>query len=116
MPARRPRTRADQVRRERDRHADLEARAAVLKAYLTGDRTSPADVVSPGRAVTRSFDDEDEEQEFEITSGEPFDEGTTQLSPFTALGKALAGRSTGITVTCGENGRRLAVHIRDIRA
>ncbi|MET8629055.1 DUF4011 domain-containing protein [Kitasatospora sp. NPDC004669] len=110
-----PRTRADQVRRERDHHADLEARAALLKAYLTGDRTAPADVVSPGRVVTLCFDDEDGEQEFEITSGKPFDEGTTQLSPFTALGKALAGHSAGTTVTCDENGRRLAVHIRNIR-
>ncbi|MET8539247.1 DUF4011 domain-containing protein [Kitasatospora sp. NPDC004799] len=110
-----PRTRADHLRRERDQQADLEARAAVLKAYLAGDRTAPADVVSPGRVVTLCFDGEDEEQEYEITSGKPFDEGSTQLSPFTALGKALTGRPAGITVTCDENGRRIAVHIRKIR-
>ncbi|MEU3560279.1 DUF4011 domain-containing protein [Kitasatospora sp. NPDC006786] len=109
-----PRTRADQLRRERDQQADLEARAAVLKAYLTGDRTSPADVVSPGRLVTLRFDGEDGEQAYEITSGSPFDEGTLHLSPFTALGKALAGRPAGSTVDYEENGRKLTVHIHRI--
>ncbi|MFF2747112.1 DUF4011 domain-containing protein [Kitasatospora sp. NPDC058048] len=110
-----PRARADQLRRERDQQADLAARAAVLKAYLTGDRTAPADVVSPGRVVTLRFDGEGEEQEYEITSGKPLDEGTTQLSPFTALGRALTGSPVGSTVTCDENGRRITVHIRNIR-
>ncbi|MEV7597056.1 GreA/GreB family elongation factor [Kitasatospora sp. NPDC089797] len=80
----------------------------------TGARTAPADVVSPGRVVTLRFDGEDEEQEYEITSGSPFNEGAVQLSPFTALGKALAGRPAGSTVDCKENGRRLVVHIHEI--
>jgi transcription elongation GreA/GreB family factor len=110
-----PRTRSDQLRRERDHRADLEARATDLRAYLTGDHTGSADAVSPGRLVTLRFDGEGGEQEYEITSGHPFDEGTIPLSPFTALGQALAGNRTGSTVTCEENGRLIVVHICAVR-
>ncbi|GAA3040851.1 hypothetical protein GCM10020229_60120 [Kitasatospora albolonga] len=110
-----PRARADQLRRDRENRSDLEARATVLRAYLTGDRSAAADVVSPGRLVTLQFDGDDEALEYEITSRRPFEEETDHLSPFTALGKALGNRSAGGSFEYEENGRRHLVHIHKVR-
>ncbi|MFI5527283.1 DUF4011 domain-containing protein [Kitasatospora sp. NPDC051853] len=110
-----PRTRADQSRRDREQRSDLEARATVLRAYLTGDRSAAVGIVSPGRLVTLQFDGDDEAMEYEITSGRTFDEETVHLSPFTALGRALTSRSSGDSVEYEENGRRHLVHVHKVR-
>jgi transcription elongation GreA/GreB family factor/very-short-patch-repair endonuclease len=105
----RPRARTDQQRRQRGRTEELEERAALLKAYLTGDRRAAADAVCPGRLVRVAF--EGEQQEYEITSQEPYSADVEKLSPFTPLGQALLGRTAGSHVEYEHDGRRMAVSL-----
>ncbi|MEU2629775.1 DUF4011 domain-containing protein [Kitasatospora sp. NPDC007106] len=105
----RPRARTDQQRKQRGRTEQLEERAALLKAYLTGDRRAAADAVCPGRLVRVDFDGE--QQEYEITSQEPHSTGVEKLSPFTPLGQALSGRTAGSRVEYEHDGRRMAVRL-----
>ncbi|MER7751093.1 DUF4011 domain-containing protein [Kitasatospora sp. NPDC097643] len=109
----RPRARTDQQRRQRGRTEQLEERAALLKAYLTGDRRAAADAVCPGRLVRVDFDGE--QQEYEITSQEPHSADVEKLSPFTPLGQALLGRTAGSRVEYEHDGRRMAVRLLAVR-
>ncbi|MEV6209593.1 DUF4011 domain-containing protein [Kitasatospora sp. NPDC051914] len=109
----RPRARTDQQRRQRGRTEQLEERAALLKAYLTGDRRAAADAVCPGRLVSVDFGGE--EQEYEITSQEPHSADVEKLSPFTPLGQALSGRTAGSRVEYEHDGRRMAVRLLAVR-
>ncbi|WP_073819447.1 AAA domain-containing protein [Kitasatospora sp. CB01950] len=103
----RPRARTDQQRRQRELTEQLEERAALLKAYLTGDRKAVTGAVCPGRLVQVDFDGEQET--YEITSQEPHTAGIEKLSPFTPLGQALAGRAAGSHIEYERDGRRVAV-------
>ncbi|MFE2297465.1 DUF4011 domain-containing protein [Streptomyces sp. NPDC059445] len=109
----RPRARTDQQRKQRGRIEQLEERAALLKAYLTGDRRAAAGAVCPGRLVRVEIGGE--EQEYEITSQEPHSADVDKLSPFAPLGRALSGRTAGSRVEYEHDGRRVAVRLLAVR-
>lgn len=109
----RPRARTDQQRKQRERTEQLEERAALLKAYLTGDRRATADAVCPGRLVRVEIDGE--QQEYEITSQEPHSTDVEKLSPFTPLGQALFGRTAGSRVEYEHDGRRVSVRLLTVK-
>ncbi|MFI1438712.1 DUF4011 domain-containing protein [Streptomyces fructofermentans] len=109
----RPRARTDQQRKQRGRIEQLEERAALLKAYLTGDRRAAVNAVCPGRLVRLEINGE--QQEYEITSQEPHSRDMEKLSPFTPLGQALFGRTAGSRVEYEHDGRRVTVRLLTVK-
>ncbi|MBJ6636903.1 GreA/GreB family elongation factor [Streptomyces sp. DHE7-1] len=56
-----------------------------------------------------------EQQEYEITSQEPYSSDLEKLSPFAPLGQALFGRTAGSRVEYEHDGRRVVVRLLTVR-
>ncbi len=106
----------------RDALAQLEGEVLLLKDKLRRAQigeTPPDDgVVEPGMLVTYKFvgDDDDEAETFLFGAKEMEEPGLSVVSPQSALGQAVHGRSKGDTVTyTAPNGKDLSVKILDAK-
>lgn len=104
----------------RDALAQLEGEVLVLKDRLrraqVGETPPDDGVVEPGMLVTYKFvgDDDDEAEKFLFGAKEMEEDDLTVVSPQSALGQAVNGRSKGETVSYeAPNGKTLSVEILD---